>query len=138
VYAFTHTIFFLTDFGAVTPSCFSTADFCYARAALPRLLSYYLTCGHWDLAGELLMSAVEMDALSEPSLSQAWVKLLSAQEEGGSFPGPVLPTAEAPKPGKEQESANLASDAETAWRHFADDYHTTLVALLAIRTVLSP
>jgi hypothetical protein len=138
VYAFTHTIFFLTDFGATIPSCFSEADFSYARRVLPRLLSYYLTRGHWDLAGELIMAAAEMNALREPLRVQAWMQLLSAQGEHGSFPGPVEPAAETPIPGAEQQPAPPPGSAETTWRHFADDYHTTLVALLAIRTVLSP
>ncbi|HEX8697122.1 MAG TPA: hypothetical protein VF746_32180 [Longimicrobium sp.] len=127
-YSFTHTVFFATDFGAARPAFATDADRAYLAAALPRLLGLYMRRGNWDLGGELLMAMRYME-VDDPAAPEAWLHLLAAQREDGSWPGPVAPGERADAAG-----ADDAAPADARWRSFADDYHTTLVGLLAIRT----
>jgi hypothetical protein len=106
IYAITHVIFFVTDFGRI-PGCFSQPDTDYLSTALPRLLRYCLQKGNWDL--------------------------LTVQEDDGSFAGPV-----GDQQGRAWAAAQVARhDTDQTWRSFHDNYHTTLVALIAARAALT-
>lgn len=128
VYAITHAIFFVTDFGRV-PGCFSSADVAYLRSAIPRLLQYYVRKNNWDLVAELLITLDATGLAGIPEYSEALGLLLATQEADGSFPGPVGDQRQRLwAQGKERDD-----DADPEWRRFHDNYHTTLVTLIASR-----
>ncbi len=132
IYAITHVIFFVSDFGRVS-GCFSPADTDYLRTALPRLLQYCLRKGNWDLAGELMICLQAADLTAVPDYRQALELLLAAQEDDGSFAGPV-----GDQQGRAWAAAQVAhQNSDQTWRRFHDNYHTTLVALIAARAALS-
>lgn len=123
VYAITHDIFFVTDFGR-TPGCFSDSDLNYLADLLPKLLQFYLRKGNWDLVAELLicMTATDLDQLDV--YCDGWGLLLNSQQPDGSFPGP-----------KGDQAGRLwgdsgRSDTDPEWLRFHDNYHTTLVSIL--------
>jgi hypothetical protein len=127
-YAFTHAIFFVTDFGRAS-GCFSSTDLAYLKSALPRLLEYYLRKGNWDLVAELLICLQATGLARISAYNEGWGLLFSGQQEDGSFPGPT---------GDQHgrlwaEAEKRDDDADVGWRRFHDNYHTTLVALMACR-----
>lgn len=132
VYALTHAIFFMTDFGRI-PGWWSTADLEYLRGALPRLSEYYLRKGNWDVVAELLICLSATGLSEAPIYGQSLALLCAAQQEDGSIPGPT----------REQRGRQWAAttanddDANAEWRVFHDNYHTTLVALMAVRGAMS-
>jgi hypothetical protein len=128
-YAFTHAIFFVTDFGR-EPFCLSNVDLAYLNAALPRLLEYYLRKRNWDLVAELLICLQATGLAGVSAYNAGWDLLLSAQEEDGSFPGPTGDQRR--RLWAEVEGRN--DDGDVAWRRFYSNYHTTLVSLMACRS----
>jgi hypothetical protein len=88
IYAITHVIFFVTDFGRVS-GYFSPPDMDYLRMALPRLLRYCLRKGNWDLTAELMICLQAADLTDVPEYRRALELLVTVQEDDGSFAGPV-------------------------------------------------
>lgn len=130
VYAITHTIFFITDFGR-TRGCCSATDVSYLEVTLPRLLGFYLRKHNWDLVAELLLS-LHATGLDHFSLyADAWRMLLSRQEQDGSFPGPTGENG-----GTFWGHTGQTDVGDTEWSRFHDNYHTTLVSLLASQAFL--
>ncbi|MGA2167063.1 MAG: hypothetical protein ABSG62_02555 [Terracidiphilus sp.] len=135
-YAITHVLFFLTDFGRVEADCLSDADRSYLRRALPRLTEYYIRRRDWDLSAEFLV-CLKSAGLEDLSVYRdAWLLLLASQNEDGSFTGPDrLNQADGdPVTAKGAET----SAAGEKWNSFGKNYHTTLVALLALMVALPP
>ena len=120
-YALTHALFFLTDFGRHRASCIEPEVSLWCRTSLPRLLGFYLKRGNWDIAGELLIALASVGGACLPPCEEAWTLIFHAQNTDGSFPGGDL--SRATNTGDERQ-------------RFRADYHTTLVVLLAIWTVL--
>jgi len=110
LYAMTHTVFHLTDWGA-HPSGLPNHVQVYLHAWLPAWLEVYLEAGQWDLIAELLI--VDL-CLTEPDFyPQAWEYLAGAQHADGLVPyGPVRVPREVAKA-------------------FRNHYHPTLVAAIA-------
>jgi hypothetical protein len=128
IYAITHVIFFVTDFGRM-PGGFSEGDVGYLSASLPRLLRYYLRKHNWDLVAELIICLQAVGLSRVPEYDHALGLLLSAQADDGSFPGPI---------GDEGgrlwgEAKEVAKSATDSWQRFHDNYHTTLVSIIAAR-----
>jgi len=110
LYAMTHTVFHLTDWGAC-PDGLPKQLQRYLHAWLPAWLEVYLEAGEWDLVGELLI--VDL-CLSEPgNYPRAWQALARAQ-----FPDGLLPAKAGP----------VATDAVKVFR---DHYHPTVVVAIA-------
>jgi len=136
-YSITHVLFFLTDFARVLPSCFSEADRAYFRSALPRLLEYYLRRQNWDLTSELIVSLKAAGADDSPTYYNAWLLLLASQNEDGSFSGPVGDTLDPTGDFNETDPRESGcSSTVREWNYFYENYHTTLVALLACLVAL--
>jgi len=136
-YAITHVLFFLTDFARRRASCFTNDDDAYFRRALPRLLQYYLRRGNWDLSSELLVCLKAVGATDNDVYEDAWVSLLAAQNGDGSFSGPDEDGTGVVNDHANTSPQTTPSDPEDAERrYFYDNYHTTLVALLALLVAL--
>jgi hypothetical protein len=123
VYTITHALFFTTDFARKRPAYFSNADYRYFRSALPRLTAYYLRRQNWDLTAELLITLRAAALTSTPEFIYGWRLLVRAQNDDGSFDGPVDESRPTPEP-----------HGEGQWNAFRDNYHTTLAVLLALVT----
>jgi hypothetical protein len=110
LYAMTHTVFHLTDWGA-HPSGLPDHVQVYLCAWLPAWLEVYLEAGQWDLVAELLI--VDL-CLTEPDFyPHAWECLAGAQHSDGLVPyGPVRVPREVAKA-------------------FRNHYHPTLVTAIA-------
>jgi hypothetical protein len=110
LYAMTHTVFHLTDWGA-RPDDLPAQLQTYVHAWLPVWLDVYVEAGQWDLVGELLI--VDL-CLAEPGdYPHAWEALARAQQSDGLLPA-----------GPERVSADVV-------KAFRDHYHPTVVAAVA-------
>ncbi len=122
VYAFTHMLFYVTDFGH------NRLPECLDRGVLAEQLDAYLAWQLWendlDTTGELLSAAYLCDV---PSLySEIVLALLWPELQHGLSRGPALPCS---------LDSSIESD---PMRHFSACYHTTLVSgILAASIALS-
>ncbi|MFF9107725.1 DUF6895 family protein [Streptomyces sp. NPDC014805] len=116
VYAFTHAVFYATDFGAddVPPGG-------ALRDTVRVLLASHLIGGHLDLLAELLLCA-DLTGLGETDLARrSWAALASARRPDGAVPGPVHRPA---------VLSGLTGEKAEAYL-FGTCYHTTLATGLA-------
>lgn len=110
LYAMTHTVFHLTDWGA-RPHGLPAHLQAYLHAWLPAWLEVYLEAGHWDVVAEMLI--VDL-CLAEPGYpAPAWDALARAQQPDGLLPA---------VPGRVPQDTAKA---------FRNHYHSTVVAALA-------
>ncbi|MFF2625492.1 DUF6895 family protein [Kitasatospora griseola] len=109
-YSVTHTVFHLTDWGAL-PERLPAPLREYLAAWLPVWADIWRETGQWDLLGELLI----VDAcLPEPVCDpQNWEQLVAAQRADGLLPRDLDPVDENPE------------------RAFKDNEHTAVVGVLA-------
>ena len=121
LYAMTHTVFHLTDWGA-RPSGLPAPIQDYLGAWLPAWLEVYLEAGHWDLVGELLM--VDL-CLTDPAYpGEAWERLGEVQLADGTVP------AEAWR--------NVRNPATLARNHYHSTVVAAIVGTLAVARRLEP
>lgn len=110
LYAMTHTVFHLTDWGA-RPDGLAEHLQVYLHAWLPAWLEVYLEAGQWDLISELLI--VDL-CLTEPAYHpRAWDCIARAQQPDGLLPA---------GPGQVPQDTAKA---------FRNHYHPTLAAAIA-------
>ncbi|GFH34467.1 hypothetical protein SCWH03_06810 [Streptomyces pacificus] len=119
VYAVTHTLFYATDFGLREPAW--PSGFCPGEGVelLEALLVLAEARANADLVGELLCCLYCLGVADSHATDRAWSFLESVQEDNGRVAGPegiLHPEAEA---------------MEADFRHWAEGYHTTVVAALA-------
>ncbi|MEV0982228.1 hypothetical protein [Streptomyces sp. NPDC049915] len=124
IYAFTHALFYATDFGAhALPPGAAVDD------TVRVLLASHLIGGHLDLLAELLLCA-DVVGLEETGLvrggrtdlvRRGWTALASAQRPDGAVPGPVHRPA---------VLSGLTGEKAEAYL-FGTCYHTTLATGLA-------
>jgi hypothetical protein len=81
----------------------------------------------------MLMVAGFVGALNENRIA-AWNRLFSGQADDGSFPGPLNEASRSTHDAEAHPGMEVAATEEASWKRFMDDYHTTLVVLLALRT----
>ncbi|MGX1128858.1 hypothetical protein RKD49_001048 [Streptomyces glaucescens] len=120
VYAFTHALFYATDFGArpLPP------DVPLPRDTVHVLLAAQLALGHLDLVAELLVCA-ELTGDPDGRLRSAgWAALARSQRPDGAVPGPVH------RPALLTGPTTLTGEKATAYL-FGTCYHTTLATGLA-------
>jgi hypothetical protein len=115
-YSLTHTVFFMTDWGAA-PEGLPAAERTYLAEWAPRWMDAFRRQQHFDLYAEL---AVVLCCIEAPCPAEAESVLAAAQEADGAVPGPADRIAERTRgiedPGR---------------RRFVSCYHTTLAATLA-------
>jgi hypothetical protein len=85
VYAATHTIFYVTDFGRELPTFLGTTRREEIRALLGRCLDPLVESRHWDLVAELLLSLQCLQAGGTSDWERAWQALHDAQDPSGAF-----------------------------------------------------
>ncbi|MFL5693849.1 MAG: DUF6895 family protein [Ktedonobacteraceae bacterium] len=117
VYAITHTLFYLTDFGRCSAPMLDGEHISTVRWIIETLLGLYLRRKHWDLVGELLLNCLCIDWHPEIIFETAWETLLKFQLPDGSMPGPRFSEEQASKKEGEQKIQYC----------FEQNYHTTLV-----------
>ena len=122
IYALTHVLLFAYAFG----TRFDVPDAIGANeglsAAVCKLLGVAAEAEQWDLLGELLLCADCLGATDAFWYARGWETFLAQQGADGAFRGPKKAPVATPrsKPGSPAAEA------------FARDYHTTLVAILAL------
>jgi hypothetical protein len=119
IYAITHTLFYVTDFGLrepLWPRGYSPGE---AVELLEALLVLAEARKNADLVGELLCCLYCLGVTGSRAADRAWEFLESVQEDNGRVNGPegIL------HPGLDSENDDF--------RHWAEGYHTTIVAALA-------
>ncbi|MEU6708644.1 DUF6895 family protein [Streptomyces wuyuanensis] len=119
VYAITHTIFYATDFGLRDPAWPRGFHPGEAVELLEALLVLAEARTNADLVGELLCCLYCLGVTHSQAVDRAWEFLESVQDDNGRVNGPegVL------HPGTDDEDSDF--------RHWAEGYHTTIVAALA-------
>lgn len=115
-YSLTHTVFFMTDWGADPPGL-PAEERAYLADRVPRWMEGFRARAHFDLYAEL---AAGLCCAGEAAPPEAEPVLRGAQEEGGAVPGPA---------GRVAERTRGIED--PARRAFISAYHTTLAAMLA-------
>ncbi|HJQ37791.1 MAG TPA: hypothetical protein VKB93_11695 [Thermoanaerobaculia bacterium] len=121
VYALTHMLFYMADFGRRDLRPILDGGFERTREEVALLLGTYVREQDWDMVAELLICCRCLDHCSHPLFELAWKGLLGAQRPDGALPLRTF----------DPESPELA-DPEKAERYqFINLYHTTLVGLFA-------
>jgi hypothetical protein len=121
VYAVTHALFYVTDFGmcaAEWPSTFDVADAAGLVATLTRRSQ---SLGNADLTAELIASSLCLGVVASPEMDSAWRFLQNAQQPDGRIEGPAGFVDEA-------RAEELGGP---AYRDWITSYHTTMVVALA-------
>jgi hypothetical protein len=117
VYAITHPIFYLTDFG-LTPSQIPLNDLPAIKWTLHMLLGIFLRARNWDILGELLMCAYCLQYFPSTLYEVSWDAILDSQDSRGFIPGP-------------NQSPMTDAEKISAAQIFFDNYHTALVIAMA-------
>jgi hypothetical protein len=121
VYAITHALFYLTDFGNRPFPKKLEAKLDNIRKLISMLLGIYIRENNMDLVGELLICCSCID-LSPPLLYEiAWEAIIKSQIVDGSIPGPSFSICKFDK---------LSTDERKIYC-FENSYHTTLVTFIA-------
>lgn len=114
-YSVSHTVFYMTDFGDC-PGTIPSLHRRYIERWVPVWASYYYATGNHDICGEMLMTlrCVGLE------VGEEWIdRLVKVQLDDGSFQGPS------------EVSLSIDSKATGTRKSFLDNYHTTLVMLMA-------
>lgn len=121
-YSVTHSLFYLTDFGARPIDAIPRRDVSRVRWTVELLLSRYLVAEDWDLVAELLLSAVCLRWTPPAELYHAaWDGLLNAQRDDGAIPSRSFA----------ERSIQQLPVADRRVYEFEHTYHTTLAATIA-------
>ena len=120
VYAITHTLFYLTDFGSRPMTMFDEEHLARVRWLVEVLLGIYVRRMHWDLVGELLFNCYCMHWYPDVTFDTSWEILIQAQLPDGSVPGPRFST----------EHLSQLQDTEKSEYCFEHNYHTTIVTAI--------
>ncbi|GAA4880494.1 hypothetical protein GCM10023222_42110 [Saccharopolyspora cebuensis] len=120
-YEITHVLFYATDFGrAPVPFADEGARRRTGQLVLA-LVERYRREGHFDLVAELLLCAALTGAGGAAATAEGWRRLLAAQHERGTLPGP---------PFREAVLTERSGLGATSYV-FRTCYHTTVVSALA-------
>lgn len=86
IYAFTHTVFFGTDYGRDLSLFAETGLLKTWRDDALVLLEKMRNSGHWDLVAELVLTWYCLAGSENFATGRAWRNLFDAQRDDGSFP----------------------------------------------------
>jgi len=121
IYAITHTIFYLTDFGRISSPFLQGDHLTTIRGCIETLLGVYIRHKNWDLVGELLLDCYCLHWYPEIIFDLAWTEISQHQLPDGSVPGPRY----------SQEKRGTLDDTAGEQYCFEENYHTTIVNALA-------
>lgn len=123
IYSITHTIFYLTDYGARTSPLLNGPSHKERILELLRvLLGMMIHARHWDLVGELILSYRCLERVEEPVLEVGWKVLRANQDSSG-----LIRHSPSMLPQLEELPAGEARDDYL----FTRCHHMTLVAVMA-------
>jgi hypothetical protein len=121
-YALTHDVFYITDFG-FKPHRLAVQMREYITTWLPTWLFIYWRQSSWDIFAELIMVAACIKKTR--AVRSEMRQLISAQHQNGMTPGPS------------NSAKSLLRDYHSEARvSFLQNYHTTLVSLMAMSLVM--
>jgi hypothetical protein len=89
-YAITHTLFYISDFGARPPDVIPPEQLPAVQRLTTSLLGVYLRSCNWDLVAEILVSCRCLNWRPNCLFEAAWSGLLGAQLANGAVPGPYF------------------------------------------------
>jgi hypothetical protein len=121
VYALTHILFFIADFGRRELQPILAERFERTREEVALLLGTYTYEKDWDLVAELLICCLCLGHRPSPLFELAWQGLLTSQEPDGKI---LMKTFD-------PESPEMAEPRKAAAYQFQHAYHATLVGLFA-------
>lgn len=121
VYALTHILFFMANFGRRDLRPILAERFERTREEVTLLLGIYTYEKDWDLVAELLICCLCLDYRPSPLFELGWQGLLTAQEPDGKI---MMKTFD-------HESPALADPETASAYYFKNAYHSTLVGLFA-------
>lgn len=120
IYALTHAVFYLTDYGARRPAVLAGEAEARLVRAVELLLGMMVHERHWDLVAELLLTMQCLGVHDGALFGAAWRTFAEAQGEGGDIAeSPGLPATEPPLVSADPQQRFLAL------------YHRSLTAALA-------
>lgn len=117
VYAITHILFYLTDFGRSPSSILHGEHLTTIQWMIETLLGLYLRRKNWDLVGELLLDCYCLHWYPDTVFDLAWKAIRNSQLPDGSIPGPRY---------SQEQRETLDSSASRDYC-FEENYHTTIV-----------
>lgn len=120
IYALTHVLFYLTDFGAHPCGL----DVARQRGVVNLVLTLLVACldrDDFDLVGELLLCAEVLGEGKNWLVGYAWRAMAEAQRSDGAVPSPVHDATIVPRVHGEKRRAYV----------FGTCYHSTMVAAMA-------
>ena len=120
VYAITHTLFYLTDFGRTPSPLLHGEHLAKVQWIIETLLGLYVRRKNWDLVGELLLDCYCLHWYPEVIFDLAWKTITQCQLPDGSIPGPRY----------SQEQQATLDDTASLHYCFEENYHTTIVNAL--------
>jgi hypothetical protein len=89
-YSVTHTVFFITQFGAGSPDSIPAEELPGVQWLVTMLLGLYARERHWDLVGELLLCCSFLNWRPPLIYDEAWTAFWAAQQPDGAVPGASL------------------------------------------------
>ncbi|GHO83150.1 DUF6895 family protein [Dictyobacter formicarum] len=117
VYAVTHTLFYLTDFGRSSSPILQGDHLATIQWSIETLLGLYLRNKNWDLVGELLLDCYCLHWYPGTVFDLAWETIRKHQLPDGSIPGPRY----------SQEQRDKLDSTASIHYCFEENYHTTIV-----------
>lgn len=121
VYSFTHTLFYLADYGFRPIDTIPEEQLPTVRWIIGTLLGIYLRARNWDLVAELLIACRCLRWVPFLIFEAALDALLDAQLPDGSVPGSKF----------SKEEMQKLNELEQKTYCFEQNYHTTLASTLA-------
>ncbi|MBI3758418.1 MAG: hypothetical protein HY269_01530 [Deltaproteobacteria bacterium] len=117
IYAFTHTVFYGTNYGRDISLFAEIGRLASLRADTLVLLDEMRTRGHWDLVAELVLAWRNLGGGGRLSVDHAWQALSDTQRADGSFPA--------------TDETSIQDEADPGRNRALRRYHVCLVAALA-------
>ncbi|WP_255989928.1 DUF6895 family protein [Chitinolyticbacter albus] len=121
VYAITHALFYMTDFGLRQADWGMPFDVADAAQRIEALLRHYIQLGNADLVAELIISLACLGITTSPQIEAGWRWLATQQEPEGRIDGPAGIIDE----------ARCEAEHGLPYTRWKTAYHTTIVAALA-------
>lgn len=118
VYAVTHTLFYLTDFGRTSSPVLQGEHLTRLQWIIEILLGLYLRHKNWDLVGELLLDCYCLHWYPAVVFDLAWETIGNNQLAEGAIPGPRY---------SQEQQEKLEDDTARKHYSFEENYHTTIV-----------
>lgn len=122
LYSITHSIFYLSDFGAIVPAALEFQEKTRILELIRSLIGISICSGNWDLVSELILSYRCLTNDAEYWIDLGWKALERIQDKSGFIPGLAFSF---------EKHKELPSETEREQYLFIRNYHATLMTCLA-------